>query len=1133
MITMKSARAIGGALVGVLFALPGASAQAQNAVITGRVTSEFNQPIEAANVIITELSISVGTNAQGNYTITIPAARVSGQAVTLRVRAIGYEPGATPIHVTAGAQSHNFALKQDINRLNEVVVTGTVGEGVERSKVPFAVGRLTEADIPVPALDPVTALEGKVAGLRIAQTSGQPGSTPQIQLRGPTSINTNGRSTAPLFVVDGVIMNVGSLTELGGLDIESVEVVKGAAGASVYGTRAANGVIEVKTKRGATGSDGIRFNLRSEYGISDLNSIDYGMPINHQLVLDESGQMFCVAGASNQAPCSRTVSWMKEILRINNVAADTTRTPVSLQGNSPSRSNVELQNAFLSNPWPGGYYNPLAQVLLRNPVTLNAVDATGKLGSVRFYVSGSTQDETGAIRGLTGNRQQRARVNLDYDARRDLTFSVSTLYDNGHNDNRSGGSTGGSIFGQVERGTAIGTNELARDTLGRPLVLIGGSNLISPLGNGSGALLYDMENLVNFTTSSRFVGNITSRYFPLDWLTIDGTYAYDNRSAIQKSYELKDYRTFTTSSADNNGQLQFRNGSNVAMNGNLGATIRKQLRSDLNATFQVRGNFDQQRQIADSSGGQVFNVSGVFTTSNVTTNITAKSGEQTIKNEGFLAGTSLDFKDRYIVDGAFRYDGSSLFGSGNRWAPFGRISGVWRVSEEPFYHLNFLTDFRIRASHGTAGSTPSFIAQYETYNCTTTGCSLGQAGNTQLKPETTTENEFGTDFTLLNRLGVELTNARSVTKNQILQVQTPAALGFTSQWQNAGTLSNNTYEVGLNLPVLNRKDFSWTMHGTWDRTRTFITELFTPEFFTDGGTAQGSATFFLVSARTDKSNGFQINRFGQIWGRKFYKKCSDMPGSLQGSCGDGKEYQVNDRGYVVWVGAGNSWKDGITKNLWQTYLPGALSPFGNKVPLFFGMPIVDRPLRGQPNEGFGINQILGNVFPDFRFSYSNSVTYKRLTLYGLLDATIGQSVYNQPEQWGLSDLSSANFDMASATVATAKPLGYQWRGGPSESTGIGGLYDILNPNNYNIEDASFAKIREISLTYHVGPVRSVGDWTVGLIGRNLFTFTHYTGLDPEVGASGGSGTTSALVNGTDAFGFPTLRTYTVSLTTRF
>jgi hypothetical protein len=161
------------------------------------------------------------------------------------------------------------------------------------------------------------------------------------------------------------------------------------------------------------------------------------------------------------------------------------------------------------------------------------------------------------------------------------------------------------------------------------------------------------------------------------------------------------------------------------------------------------------------------------------------------------------------------------------------------------------------------------------------------------------------------------------------------------------------------------------------------------------------------------------------------------------------------------------------------------------------------------------------------------VTYKRLTLYGLLDATMGQSIYNQGEQWGLADLSSSNFDQAGKTVATAKPLGYEWRTGPSESSGIGGFYDTLNPNNYNVEDGSFAKIREMSLSYRLGPVRSVGDWTVGLVGRNLFTFTHYTGLDPEVGANGGSGITSPLLNSTDAFGFPTLRTYTISLTTRF
>src|ERR1700704_3991415 len=120
MISMNRARAIAAALLGVLLTLP-AQAQAQNAVITGKVTSEFGQPVDAANVYINDLTISVVTNAQGSYTITIPSARVSGQQVNLRVRAIGYQPGLRPIRVTAGNQTQDFALKQDINRLNEVV----------------------------------------------------------------------------------------------------------------------------------------------------------------------------------------------------------------------------------------------------------------------------------------------------------------------------------------------------------------------------------------------------------------------------------------------------------------------------------------------------------------------------------------------------------------------------------------------------------------------------------------------------------------------------------------------------------------------------------------------------------------------------------------------------------------------------------------------------------------------------------------------------------------------------------------------------------------------------------------------------------------------------------------------------
>jgi hypothetical protein len=484
-----------------------------------------------------------------------------------------------------------------------------------------------------------------------------------------------------------------------------------------------------------------------------------------------------------------------------------------------------------------------------------------------------------------------------------------------------------------------------------------------------------------------------------------------------------------------------------------------------------------------------------------------------------------------------------------------------------------MDEFRLRASRGTAGTTPPFTAQYETYGVSATGITLGQAGNSKLRPETTTEYEFGVDFTLFRRLGFEVTYAHGDTKDQILPVNTPAALGFGTQWQNAGTLSNRTWEVSVNLPVVNSRSFYWQMRGTWDRTRTYINELFVPEFVYTGGTGQGTESFFFMTA--DKRNsclpgelghypgeagfnagearpnctGLPLHRYGNVWGRRFFKSCSELPSSIRSDCGTASSsYQINDDGWLVWVGQGNSWKDGITRNLWNTVLPAAANPWG--VPLSFGHAIVDRPLcvdaagnfgaaadpstfACQTGAGTGTHQILGNVFPDFRFTFSNDIQYKKLTLYALLDATIGHEINNQGEQWGLFDFQSDLFDRGESTVETAKPIGYGWRVGPPEnSAGTGGFYNVLGVNNYSLESGSFAKLREVSLTYKLGPVAGVGDWTLGLVGRNILTITGYTGYDPETGVGGGS-TGSGIINQTDAFGFPNLRTFTFSVSTRF
>ena len=1095
--------------------------------ITGRVTSDQGVPLPGANIRILVLNISVGTNEQGAYSIDIPAARATGQSVQIQARSFGFLPVSRQVTISTGTLTENFALKTDVNRLSEVVVTGVVGEAVERSKVPYAVSRLAQEDMPVPALDPVTQLAAKMPGVRIAQTGGRPGSNPEILIRGPKSINAAGRSQQPMIIVDGAIMNVGSLDEIGGIDIESVEVVKGAAGASLYGSSAANGVIVIKTKRGGT-QEGVQFNVRAEYGFSDINSLEYGQALNHVNQLDETGTRFCVASASPYTPCSRTVDWMTEIMRINNVNADTTRTPQVLQYRTPAGG--DLQNVYQAQVWPGRHYNGIAQVATSNPFSLTSVDATGKVGSAHFYVSGSYSNNEGAIKGLDGQQHLRGRVNLDYSFRPDLQVQVGTVYDRGYTDQRNGGSGNqGGIFGPLLRGAPAGTNYLARDTLGRPIVRGGYAR---PTGNGDGVFLYDMENLTDERTSQRFIGTATTNYFPAEWLTLEGTFSYDSRNREDRTQLVKGYRTTALSTANNNGRVSLNDLTDEAYNASVAANMRHAFRSDLNGRLSLRAHYDREDFSQDEGSGQSFLAKDIYTITNTTLNKTATSTSQSIRNTGMAVAAGMNFKDRYILEGAFRYDGSSLFGEGERWAPFGRVSAVWRVSEEGFWNVGFMNDFRLRASRGTAGGRPRFVAQYEVYNVTATGVTLGQAGNDQLKPETTTETELGTEFTLFNRLGVEVTHAFSDTRNQILDVNKPMGLGFATRWENAGTLSNKTWEVALNLPIINKRDVSWSMRGTWDRTRTYIEELFAPEYASDGGTGQGTGSFFLVTARKDESNGFPVNRFGNIWGRRFYRGCGSLPASVQSQCGEGRAFQVNDQGWVVWAGEGNSWRDGITKNLWQTSLPAAQSPWNYK--LFYGHPIIDRPLAGERNEGTGILQVLGNVLPDYRFTWGNNFRYKRLTVYALLDGTIGHEINNQGEGWGLLDLSSNYFDQGGRTVETAKPLGYSWRAGGPEAGGTGGFYDLLGPNNYNVEEGSFAKLREVTISYQLGQLRGMGDWTLGLVGRNLFTITNYSGFDPEVGATGGNNQAgSGLINQTDAFGFPPLRSFTFTVSTRF
>src|SRR5947209_12367309 len=413
-------------------------ANAQDAVLKGRVISDRGEPVAGANVFIEELRLAINSANDGRYSLTVPSARVRGQTLFLRARGIGFKPGSKQITLAAGEQTVDFTLVYDVNLLQAVVVTG-VQEATELANAPFAIDHVDASRMAVPAQDALTQLKGKVAGADIVSFSGRPGTQPAVLLRGPTSLNAQGRSQDPLYIVDGVIIN-GALPDLNPSDIESVEVVKGAAAASLYGARGGNGVINITTKSGRRAAEGVQFSVRAEAGLSDIER-DFGIAQRTALLMNENNTQFCQA-ETGKPLCARTFDYTFWQQVINNQASDWAGTPPSMPIDpGATLSGGPLRQRFQIDPWPGQVYNAVRQVVTQHPYTQNDVDMTGAFGGTRFYASGSNLTDQGAIRFLQGLQRNSFRANVDQAIGSDVNIAVRTFYSRSSQDglNQEGG----------------------------------------------------------------------------------------------------------------------------------------------------------------------------------------------------------------------------------------------------------------------------------------------------------------------------------------------------------------------------------------------------------------------------------------------------------------------------------------------------------------------------------------------------------------------------------------------------------------------------------------------------------------------------------------------------------------------
>jgi TonB-linked SusC/RagA family outer membrane protein len=1010
-----------------LFAVRDASAQT---VVTGKVTNENGAPIPGANVAIPSLGVGGQADATGTYRFTVPADQATGQTVNVTGRYIGFNQQSKTVTLSAGTQNVDFALVSDPFNLAEVVVTG-VATGTEQRKLPFTVAKVTEAQISqVPASSPVSALAGKVAGAHISLGTGNPGAEPAIRLRGSTNLDIGG--SAPLIIVDGVISR-SNISDLDANDIASIEVLKGATASSYYGSNAANGVINITTKRGKDLPDGnVQVISRNEYGKA---GIQHWVPLNtsHPYLLNPDGNIFVNGGGARVT----TSQFMDQ--------------PYNTTG--PNAWRNQLQTWMKD----GDFYSTNAQIGLRR-------------GNTNFGSSFTTDHNAGVIPLRKGQYRQNARVNVDQGIGEKLDMSISMTYGSVKNDTHTTNTgTPDDWFALLQAPPDVDLRHPWNDPGGKDTTLFW--RQLPPVSSPSarGNPLYSLANEEYTLQRDRFLGSASARYRPFGWLNLDANYGTDRLSARERQYDFKGYQTET--STPGNGFL-LRNGRNDASyNGQVAATAIGRFFDAIGSTTRVASIYEQRRGNFFSAQTSKLNVLRVPDLSAADpSQVSVGSDDQLERNTNYLASQTLDIKDRYIIDAMIRRDGSSLFGSANRWKNFYRVSGAWRVSED--IKIPGVQEFKLRGGRGTAGLRPGFFDQYETYSVSGGSITKSQVGNKDLRPAVATEDEFGLNLTMLDRFNIELVQANRITRGAFLSIPLSLAQsgGFTQQIQNAADVSARTTELSLQTQVFTRPDMTYSFTLTGDRTRQRIDHLGRAPFRVPG-LGQGQDMFYYKEGEP----------LGIMYGLKWVRSFAELKVNPANAAAVESDYSVNPLGYLV-----------------RTAAPGTLIAF------------VDAQ---------GVNQhVIGNTNPSFSWGLSNNFRWKSINLYALFDGQHGGDVYNFTKQWMFQDLRHGDMDMRGKADADKVPF----------SVFTQSLYNGLLASDYFVEDGSYVKLRELSMSYTLGEGimrvaglnRFANGVKLALIGRNLYTWTKYTGFDPDVTAGGDFNFR------VDGFRYPSFRTIT-------
>ena len=965
----------------------------------------------------------------------------------------------------------DVVLKTDVFKMEEVVVSG-VASATQKKNLTVSVVRVDSKELEdVPAMSAASALQGKVAGVTIINGSGNPGQSSSIQLRGTNSLF---EAQAPLILMDGLMFQ-GELADINADDIESMEVVKGASASALYGSKAGSGVVVIHTKRGKLNEDGeTEIKIRTEYGGSSLLK-EIKMATHHPYMIGNDYQQ-------------------KDYTKYYNVTY-----PNNYEGGvnkSIIGSRTLDYDQYADNPY--SFVNDVQKSIFQsgNFITNHiSISSTGK--KTTFFASAEHNKNSGIVWNSKGSERINGLINIDHMVNDKFKLSTNVMFTENNIDKPGIGGQSSPFYNLLTMSPDVNLN--LKTPSNYEIENKSYFAYVDPWSLGENPK-HQLFHETSFQKRNDFLISIGANWNIARWINFDADYhieklfskttdilpkGYQSSSRIVPGYESKYDYNLTSQSLQATANLQEKFG-NFVTKGKLSYIYEK---------------FEDEHLFASGDSMLVSGITNMANLNNKKSFIIVSPSSKSIayNYSGIL---DIGYKDKVNASLLYRLDGSSLFGPQSRWNSYYRASIAYRINED--LHIPGFQELKLRTSVGTSGQRPKFEYQYETYQIEPNkNLSLNATkGNKSLKPSDTKETEIGINAVFLENFEFEVVRSWSETKGIFCLSPLPASSGYTNQWANIASTLNNTWEMTFGAQLVKTKKFDWSINLTFDRVRQTVQDIGTLPYL-EVGPAFNSTALFKV---------FKGSTFGIIEGNDWVRSLDQMKNQLPvGKSID--DYTLNSDGYVIVKGT-----EGRASFLSHGKLVGGERP----IPL------------DQNNDGYADIVKIGDCNPDFNLSLFSKFNYKNFGLTMLWFWKQGGDVYNRTKQTMYFAETSGDIDQFGKPDFKKKSIEYYYAlysGGDSASAD--------NLNKHFVEDGTFLKLRELALycnftnkSLNMLNKLNIKNLKISLIGRNLLTFSKYSGWDPESSAPdiNGNISTSYIV---DIYSYPNFRTYTASIEITF